>query len=98
MTTGEEEDEDASMPCTTLFLHLFGVDGTRDVSFEEFFTFMDNLQVMVTPLLLLSLGDNLMMNCLPVCLSVLMIQSLTDLPYSPGLLLLYKIAGQHSLR
>ena len=55
---------------------------------------------MVTPLLLLSMEDKLMMNCLPVCLTMFMIQSSTGscgvgvltfrgkrrLPGAPGLL------------
>ena len=71
-------------------------------------------KVMVTPLLLLSSEDYLIMNCLPVCLSMFIFRSSTG---SCGLLEsnvkrqetltlfsrstqdpLYKIAGQHSTR
>ena len=45
------------------------------------------LQVMVTPLLLLSSEDNFMMNCLPVCLSMFMIRSSTGSCGLGGLML-----------
>ena len=48
----------------------------KDMS-AKFGQLVDNAQVMVTPLLLLFSENNLMMNCLPVCLSMFMIRSLT---------------------
>jgi len=46
----KEDEEEKDPTTTTLFIHLFGEDGQRNVSFEQFFRFMDNLQVEVLEL------------------------------------------------
>jgi len=44
------EGEVVDIPHTTLCLHLFGKDGSRIVTYDEFFTFMDNMQMEVLEL------------------------------------------------
>lgn len=48
--TGGDGEKKEDLKVTTLLLHLFGVDGMREVLFEDFFRFMDHLQTEVLEL------------------------------------------------